>query len=383
MRVLHVFGRLDRGGAELRTLDVIRATVDEPVHHEFICLSGLPGALDDDFRAAGAVIHYLPLSLRFPCGLARLLRARRITILHSHVHFFSGGLVMLAAMVGVPTRIVHFRSTHDGQPDTPLRELSRSGQRFLIRRFATEILAVNTGAMDAWSKDWRADVRCRVVLNGLNTGEFASAIHDPLTRIELGVAGDGAIVAFIGRFDPIKRPELALRAFALTGSHPWLVCAGAVTPSHRASFLSLADELGVDDRVVLLGLRDDVARVVAVADVVIMTSGIEGLPGVVLEALAGGCRVVAARLPGTVEIAEHLDGVTLVEPDAPPEVWAGNLDAVLQDVAKTSGDPSIRSKRHEAFCRSPFTVARAAEALTGIWSGNTLRAATSNGSTPS
>ncbi len=365
IRILHVFGQLDRGGAEVRTLEVIRATVNEPIHHEFICLSGLPGVLDEHFRDLGAVIHHIALGPLLPYRIIRLLRTRKIDILHSHVHLFSGGLVAIAALGGVSRRIAHFRSTHDGHPDTPVRRVTRAGQRLLIRWFATDILAVGTGAMDEWSIRWRDDPRCRVVLNGIDTETFDAAIRDPLTRSELGVGVGDPIVAFVGRFHPAKRPELALRSVAMMSSPTWLVCAGLVEPDLKTKFLALAVELGMRDRAIVLGLRPDVPRILALADVVIMTSSVEGLPGIVLEALAAGTRVVASRLPGTVEIAHHLDGVTLVDLNAPLNAWAASLDEVL--AAPNSRASFDRSELRTAFLGSPFTLSRSAAEFTEIW----------------
>ena len=91
-----------------------------------------------------------------------------------------------------------------------------------------------------------------------------------------------------------------------------------------------ADELGVTDRVVFAGYRDDAARVVAAADVLALPSWTEGLPLVVLEAMALGRPVVATTVGGTPELVS--DGETgLLVPPRDVEALTAALKRVLDD----------------------------------------------------
>jgi hypothetical protein len=179
LRVLHVFGRLLRGGAELRTVELAESFGDGTVRSDFVVLSGLDGTLDARVRAAGGAVIKCPLDLRFPMSFWRLLRRGRYHVVHSHVHYFSGVILALARGAGVPGRIAHFRTAvADDRDGTPLRRAQLAVCRSLIQAHATDIIAVGEGAMErAWTRDWQGDSRCRVIYNGIPGARIRSARH--------------------------------------------------------------------------------------------------------------------------------------------------------------------------------------------------------------
>jgi glycosyltransferase involved in cell wall biosynthesis len=73
----------------------------------------------------------------------------------------------------------------------------------------------------------------------------------------------------------------------------------------RAEIEALIDQLALRDRVDLIGQRDDVPELIAVADAVVLPSVREGLSNVILEGMMGGKPVVASRAGGNVELVEH------------------------------------------------------------------------------
>ena len=114
LRVLHVFGRLERGGAELRTVELAESFLQERVRSGFLVLTGLEGALDERVKIAGGDVIKCPLTCAFPSSFYRLLRTRRYDVVHSHVHYFSGVILAIARAAGTPGRVAHFRTAMDG-----------------------------------------------------------------------------------------------------------------------------------------------------------------------------------------------------------------------------------------------------------------------------
>ena len=117
---------------------------------------------------------------------------------------------------------------------------------------------------------------------------------------------------------PASAADLAaLNAFSLSvgedaGSRAVFVGAGELS----ATVSERAEELGLQDRVVLAGLipRDEVFVLCADADVFVSTSHGEGLPVAVLEAMAAGCPVILSDIPPHRELAEGTDFIPFVRP---------------------------------------------------------------------
>jgi glycosyltransferase involved in cell wall biosynthesis len=115
------------------------------------------------------------------------------------------------------------------------------------------------------------------------------------------------------------------------------------------------------DRVHLLGERDDVARLMQQADVVLLTSTREGLPGVVLEALSTDIPVVVSDLPGTRELRDSLAGIFLVPLGAPASAWADAIEAQLDH-------PSAPGALRQQLLDSPYGLHESAQRWEGLWS---------------
>ncbi len=366
MKVLHVFGSMDVGGAELRTLDLMRQIAAEGFEFHFAVLSGREGVLADELRSLGGTIHRTPLGPRFPLGFVRVLRHERPAAVDSHVATFSGAILLLAWLARVPTRIAHFRSDGDGHPDTVRRRLQRAVMRALIRLFATDIVGVSPSSLtDGYRADWAHDRRARVVPNGVSTAPRPPA--DPPLRRAAAVPDDAPAVLHVGRPSPEKnRPRAVevVHALRARGTAAHLVLVGG-EGTDAARLAATVARLGASPYVHDVGMRPDAVSLMAEADVVILTSDREGLPGVVLEALSVGTPVVATALPGVQYIADLLPGVRAVPQDAAMDTWCDAIDAALEE----SAAPGRRASIREEFAAGPFSLDGALEAHRALYRG--------------
>jgi glycosyltransferase involved in cell wall biosynthesis len=172
--------------------------------------------------------------------------------------------------------------------------------------------------------------RIRVVYNGVG----AATVDAKGLREELSIPADAPLVAEVGRLCDVKgQHELIAAVARLPGARVVLVGADLEQGgAYERTLRDRADELGVADRVVFAGYRDDAARVVAAADVFALPSWTEGLPLVVLEAMALGRPVVATTVGGTPELVS--DGETgLLVPPRDIEALTAALKRVLDDGA--------------------------------------------------
>lgn len=360
IRVLHVFGVMDRGGAEMRTVELLRGMGRERFQTTFCTLSDRAGALDAEIHALGADIVRCPLGPGFPVGFRALLRARRIEVVHSHVHLASGALLALAA-TRVPRRIAHFRATADARGNGPARRAYRQAMRVLVDRYATDIVGCGEGAISqGWSPRWADDPRCQVIHNGIDVARFALTADRAGVRAELRLPAATPLAIHVARFAAEKNQPRLIDVFAAAarrgGGHLLLVGQGG--NEHEAAARARVAAHGLERRVHFLGERDDVPRLLVASDVAVLTSWFEGMPGAVLEAVAAGTAVVANDLPGVLEIARVLPGVMVRSLDAADDDWGAAIDQALTKSATAADRAAARTRFQASHFSLPTAIAR-------------------------
>jgi len=364
IRILHVFSRLQRGGAELRTVEILRHVDRFRYRLDFCSLSGLPGELDDDVRALGSEVHLLRRGwVDFPRRFRKLLRQQRFDVIYSHVLDYSGVVLRLAAQCNTPLRAAVFRSPYNGRAVGPIREVYRKLMCRWTDRYATHVVAVSEGVMNnVWGPRWRADRRCRVIYNGLDLTPFEETTDTAAVRREFGLPVAGPLYVHVGRMREPKNHLRLLSIFARVlqrqASARLLLVGEGGNRIERRVWRRVA-ELGLAGRVVLAGQRTDVPRLLKAADALIFPSLWEGLPGAVLEARAAGTPVLASDLPGIREIAARLPGVRCLSLTAGDAKWA----EVVEEIS--TGQDAKAARR--VFAAGAFTIGRCVEQHCQLW----------------
>lgn len=199
--------------------------------------------------------------------------------------------------------------------------------------------------------------RVRVVPNGVEASRFEGVA--PADLASIGLDPRRPVAAVIGLLYAAKGQDLALRALAEVPGLQLLL----VGPGDPGPLQSLATELGVADRVVLTGARDDVPAILAAVDLLILPSRWEGMPYVVLEAMATGRPVVAHPVDGARDLVEH--GVTghLTRSIDPGELAAGMSDLLgLTEAQRRELGEAGRARVHERY-----TVEQMVSGLTAVY----------------
>ena len=298
-----------------------------------------PGGVPVRFLPAGpaaavAKAELPALTAEFARSMRRL---PRFDVVHSHYWLSGRAAAPVAAAWGAP----HVLSLHTvaalknqrlapGDRAEPLERLE--AERMLVRGSALTVAATEAERHAILADIGAGEDGERVVVipPGVDTSLFRPA-----------ASGDRAptrpTVLMLARIQPLKGVDLALAALSAipAARRPLLVIAGGVSPGH--------DEYaqGLERQVAASGLLGDVlflpaqprseaARLLREATLLIVPSHSETFGLVALEAAASGTPVVAARAGGLVEsVADGVSGVLVDGRD--PVVWAGVLDALLQD----------------------------------------------------
>jgi glycosyltransferase involved in cell wall biosynthesis len=305
MRILHVLGKLDRGGVETWLVQVLRHIDREKYQMDFLVHTTEAGAYDEEVRSLGArIIPCLGYTnpARYARNFLRILRQHGpYDVVHSHVHHFSGYVLMLAKMGGVPVRIAHSHS------DTRLAESSagavRKVYRFVMRSLigtcSSTGLAVSTEAgSDLFAGSWRTSSEWKLQHLGIDLSKFDGAVDKQAVRRELGIAQDALVVGHVGRFSAEKNHAFIVDiARELIRREPrtmfLLVGDGPLRPSIEAKVAGYS----LQGHFVFTGVRDDVPALMKGAmDAFLFPSLREGLPITLLEAQAAGLKCVISDL---------------------------------------------------------------------------------------
>lgn len=364
--VVHIFGAMDVGGAETRMMELMKELRADGIQFHFVALSGRRGVLAETIEAEGGRVHALPLSPTFALNFVRLLWRVRPVAVDSHVATFSGLLLLLAQCARVPVRIARFHSTGDGHGDSARRCLQRQIMRFFIGFSATHIVGVSPVALaQGYRADWSTDPRCAVVPNGVDV-ERLWAASDFRIRDHIGAEEGDVICLHLGRAAPEKnraRIPAVVAAMRALGLPARAVLVGPGDAEDEAAVRRSAADHGVADRIHILGARHDIGCLLRSADLLLLPSLREGLPGTVLEALAVGTPALSSTVGGSVWIAGLMSGVQCISLDEDDDEWAKAARRLVAGRRKTEAE--IRA----LFDESPFSIKRSAQANRNIYRG--------------
>jgi glycosyltransferase involved in cell wall biosynthesis len=347
-------GRLAVGGAELRLLQVVRSIQERrlPVQCTVFVVSGERGPLDADFLAAGAAVVFGRPGLRGLRPLWSLCRRLRPQVLHVNAEMAAGfyGLAGLAA--GVPLRVAHLHSM-------ARRRGLAEWLKELVYGLATNLFCLGIIGVSTGSRAGRLILRpWRTVYNGITPPTDEELGRTPLPR---RYGTDRVRIAVLGRIQREKNVDRAIRIFAAfrrSAPSAELHIIGPYVDVRPESLEAEARSAGVADAVHFHGSVASPFEYLTHASLLLLTSSVEGLPGVVLEALACGTPVVSSDVPGAVEIADRTAGVVCLSLAESDERWAAAMTASL-----ATSRQAVRS----AFRSSTFMTDRFVRELLGLW----------------
>jgi glycosyltransferase involved in cell wall biosynthesis len=268
--------------------------------------------------------------------LFRVMRRERFDLVHAHgtKAGLLGRLAARIARVPVVLFTAHGWAFTEGRAIWQ-RWLLASVER-LAARWSTRIVCVS-------AHDWRlaqqfgvgGQTQLVVIRNGIKPVDPPRLDADAVRRT-LGVRELPVIVS-VGRLASQKDPMTLLDAARrLAAGTVVLVGDGPLRPTAER----YVRRHGLQDRVILAGMRRDVASILAVSDVFVLASRWEGLPLAIIEAMMAGLPVVATRVGGVPELVE--DGVTgVIVPPRDSEALAAALRRLL-------ADPGLRSRMGRA-----------------------------------
>ncbi|MHB8647541.1 MAG: glycosyltransferase [Thermomicrobiales bacterium] len=359
IRILHVLGMMERGGAETWLMHILRMIDRDRYQMDFLVHVTEPQDYDDEIRALGSAVILCPHTrqpLRYAREFARILKEHGpYDVVHSHVHQYSGLVLRLAKRAGVPVRIAHSHldaSAYEAHASPQRKAYLRLMRHWIDRNMTAGLSVSNQAATDLFGPDWERDPRHRMLFCGIDMEPFNQYACRAAVRAEMGIPEGAFVVGHVGRFTTQKNHVFLLAIAAeLLASEPdtrfLLIGEGEL----RAEMEERAARLGIADRVIFAGSRSDVPRLMLGAmDVFLLPSLYEGLPLVLMEAQAAGLpSLFSDTISCEADIVSPLAYRRALAET--PRAWAEALRAI-----RAAGPTITREEAHAVAAATPFNV---------------------------
>ena len=355
-RVLQVVTHMDRGGLETMLMNYYRQIDRSRVQFDFLTHREGEKDYDAEIRALGGRIYHVPPVNPFSRSYLQALDVffaehPEYRVVHSHLDCMSAYVLRAAKKCGVPVRLAH---SHSSSQDKDAKYLLKLLCKRGIAKQATQLLA----CADAAGRWMFGGAPFRVLPNAIDASAYrADEQVRQEVRAELGLE-NAVVLGHVGRFSEPK-------------NHPFLIglFAEAVKKEPQARLLLIGGgegrtaieekvrALGLADKVLFLGVRSDVNRMLQAMDAFVFPSLYEGLPVSLVEAQAAGLPcVISDRVPRESVLTDLVEQLPLGDAAA----WA---ERVLCAAAKEKKDT------YEAICAAGFDVAKNAEWLEEFYLG--------------
>jgi sugar transferase (PEP-CTERM/EpsH1 system associated) len=329
IRIVHLLHRLGVGGQENGVVNLLN-NIDAELFESYLCSFKRPDWIIE--RVQNKKITTFVFNKRQGNDLTlvwqlwALFRTLRPHVVHTHGWGTLCEGLVAAKLTGVPV-IIH------GEHGT-IQERNVWFQRQLWS-LVDQVVSVSASLRRNLAQKIGFPIeRILAIQNGVDIKEFCCAKDRVSARASLGATSDEMVIGTAGTLTPVKDHATFLRALAIVAQRFSRFKAVIIGGGPLAEELSkLAVQLRIHSKTMFLGFRNDMAALLSSMDIFVLSSLSEGMPNVVLEAMACGLPIVGTNVGGMPEIVE--DGETgLLTPPGNPDKLAHAIFNLIQDSTK-------------------------------------------------
>lgn len=334
IRVLQIIGRMDRGGIETMIMNLYRNIDRDKVQFDFLAHYGREAAYNDEIRAMGGRIYEMPALkneshvyywrlFQYISALKKFFKEHKeYKIIHGHMTNTASIYMPIAKKNGVTCRIAHSHSTH-GKAGM-LGYVTNLLQKPIYKNATDWFACSKAAAKWFYPAEDVAAGRVTVVPNAVDAQKFRFNVDArQKMRQQLGVE-DKLVIGCVARFRPEKNHAFLLeilKEVLKTRGNAVLLFAGDGPCEEETK--NKAAEMGLQDKVIFMGMRSDIPDVMQAMDVFTLASLWEGLPVVGIEAQASGLHCIVSD--GVTDEMNAIDMVEYISLQAPISEWADKL----------------------------------------------------------
>jgi glycosyltransferase involved in cell wall biosynthesis len=328
-----MLNQFEDGGAERQLVELLRR-LDRSRFRPLLYLGVSRGRIAEELPELDVPVHYVrgwAGSKLAGLTLVQELRRERPEIVHSWQFVANTWGRLAGRMAGVPVII-----TSDRGMDTEVSGLHARIDTMLAPLSTRVVVNADAVAENVHRTRRVPREKIMTIYNGVDLERYTPGVSRDVARRGLAVPLDRSVIGMVASFCHRKRWDVFLTAAArVARTRPLTVlCVGE--GELREDMERLARVLGLGESAVFLGLRSDIPEIMAAQDVAVLSSDDEGMPNVVMQAMAAGRPVAATDAGGTREIvAEGETGFV---------VPRGDVDALARRIETLLANPDLAAR---------------------------------------
>ena len=336
INVLVLITAMDRAGAETMMMNYLRHIDRNKIHMDFVINRSGESDYEKEIKELGSNVYHLspiyPNTVReYKKEFKKFLKEHpNYDVIHSNLEERSAYPLAIAKRAGIDLRIVH---AHSNLKHVDIKYIFRLYLKRKLRGKYTHSFACSKGTAKWLFGD---DKRTIIVRNAIDTDEFRyDENFRRKAREELGINNDTLLVGHVGRFSYEKNHKYLLRIFSevnkMKPNSRLVLIGGGKNKSElklKDEIIKTIEELNLKDKVMMLGVRDDMPYIMQAIDVFALPSLSEGFPLTLMEAQSLGLKcIVSDSVPKECNVTGE---VKYLSANTPPEEAAWEL-LVLKD----------------------------------------------------
>lgn len=295
IKILELSASLDGGGVDRLLFDFCTRMMGE-MHFDFVVTSKREGILEKELREQGAqIFHIEQMSGNFVGYLRELnniIKHGKYDIVHDHMNQAAMGSMLVAKLNKVPVRIAHAHTCIYNEQF--IRKIKRKIMVIICKSCATNLCACGERAA-YWMWGRKSVKKCYLMKNAINLNDFFySSTKREYLRKKYNME-DCFVIGNVARLAPEKNQRFLIDVFRIINNR--LNNARLLFVGNGPMELELKErvnELKLKDKILFMGVRNDVSDLLNMLDVFVLPSKYEGFPVTLVEAQTNGLPVVAS-----------------------------------------------------------------------------------------
>ncbi|WP_173774725.1 glycosyltransferase family 1 protein [Anaerostipes hadrus] len=322
-RILHIVTYMGRGGLETMLMNYYRHINREKVQFDFLVHRDFEADYDSEILQLGGKIYHMsrliPWSRKYKKELKQFfLKHPEYKIVHVHQDCLSSVALGCAKECGVPVRIAH---SHNSSQDKNLKYLIKKYYMKKIPVYATDLFACSKSA-----GNWMfGKNKYHILYNAIDIEKYKYESKESIRlKDKLGLKNE-LVIGHVGRFNPQKNHTFLIDVYyecLKKNQNIKLLLIG--DGDGKEAIKRKVKKLGIEDKVLFMGVRNDVEKFLQIMDIFVFPSCYEGLGIVAVEAQAAGLPcVISDTIPNDCIVTQQL--VKKESLDVPLSKWVNDI----------------------------------------------------------